>query len=190
MLFLSGPGQVLFYAASLGFLLQPVTKELIARRHAPRVRTRFNAASAVFAMLFVNVVVAAWLGYAQVGLLPDWTYYLGLALAILANAAYFWGHQSLGRYFSSMVVVYEGHQLVESGPYKFVRHPMYASVMLVSVGIGLMAQSWVALAYVVVVSAIVVAYRIRFEEEALISELGDRYISYSRRVKRLIPFIL
>ena len=67
---------------------------------------------------------------------------------------------------------------------------MTLAYMLVSVGIGLMAQSWVALAYVVVVAAVVVAYRIAVEEEALISELGERYVSYSRRVKRIIPFVL
>jgi protein-S-isoprenylcysteine O-methyltransferase Ste14 len=56
--------------------------------------------------------------------------------------------------------------------------------------VGLMAQSWAALAYIVIANAIIVAYRTSVEEKALISELGDQYISYTRRVKRLIPFIL
>ncbi len=190
MIFLSGPGQVVFYSVGLLFFLQPVTRQLIARRHMPPVKAKFNSASAVFLLLLVNLFVVAWLGYAGIGLLADWAYYLGLSLAILANATYFWGHQALGRYFSSMVVVYQGHQLVERGPYRFVRHPMYASILLGSIGVGLMAQSWVALAYIVIATASIVAYRTSVEEKALISELGEQYISYTRRVKRLIPFIL
>jgi len=155
----------------------------------PPVKARFNSASGVFLLLLVNLFVVAWFGYAEIGALTDWAYYLGLSLSILANATYFWGHQSLGRYFSSMVVVYQGHQLVEHGPYKFVRHPMYSSVLLGSIGVGLMAQSWAALGYIVIANAILVAYRTSVEEKALISELGEQYISYTRRVKRLIPFI-
>ncbi len=189
-IFLTVPGQIIFYVVGLLlFFLQPVTKQLIVRRHMPRVKARFNSASGVFLLLLVNLFVVAWFGYAEIGVLTDWAYYLGLSLSILANATYFWGHQSLGRYFSSMVVVYQGHQLVEHGPYRFVRHPMYSSVLLGSIGVGLMAQSWAALGYIVISNAILVAYRTSVEEKALISELGEQYISYTRRVKRLIPFI-
>ena len=190
MVFLSGAGQVVFYSVGLlGFFLQPVARQLIVRRHLPPVKAKFNGASAVFLLLLVNLFVVAWFGYAEIGLLADWAYYLGLSLAILANATYFWGAQSLGRYFSSMVVVYQGHQLVERGPYRFVRHPMYASILLGSIAMGLMSQSWAALAYSVIATAIIVAYRTSVEEKALVSELGEQYVSYTRRVKRLIPFI-
>ena len=189
MVFLSRPGQVVFYSVALLFFLQPVARQLIVRRRMPPVKAKFNSASAIFLLLLVYLFVVAWFGYAEIGLLADWAYYLGLSLAILANATYFWGLQSLGRYFSSMVVVYQGHQLVERGPYRFVRHPMYASILLGSIGMGLMSQSWAALAYSVIATAIIVAYRTSVEEKALVSELGEAYISYTRRVKRLIPFI-
>jgi len=189
MVFLSGPGQVVFYSVALLFFLQPVARQLIVRRRMPPVKAKFKGASAIFLLLLVYLFVVAWFGYAEIGLLADWAYYLGLSLAILANATYFWGAQSLGRYFSSMVVVYQGHQLVELGPYRFVRHPMYASTLLGSIGMGLMSQSWAALAYSVIATAIIVAYRTSVEEKALVSELGEQYVSYTRRVKRLIPFI-
>ena len=189
-IFLSVPGQIIFYAVSyLLFLIQPITKELIRLGRKPPIKAKFNSATTAFLMLWVNPLVAAWFGYAGIGLLSDWTYYLGLSLLVLGNATYFWGHQSLGHYFSGRVLVYQGHQLVERGPYKLVRHPMYTSVLLVSYGMGLMAQSLAALAYVAIASAIVVGYRISVEEKALISELGEQYILYSRRAKRLVPFI-
>src|SRR5712692_11910542 len=83
----------------------------------------------------------------------------------------------------------QDHQLVERGPFRFVRHPMYTGLILVYVGIGWAAQSWAAVVLVSLATAIFGSYRIPVEEKALISEFGEQYISYSKRVKRLIPFI-
>lgn len=78
---------------------------------------------------------------------------------------------------------------MERGPFRFVRHPMYTGLILVYVGIGLAAQSWAAVILTVVATVIFGAYRIPEEEKALISEFGEQYSAYARRVKRLIPFI-
>ena len=79
--------------------------------------------------------------------------------------------------------------MVERGPFRFVRHPMYTGLFLVYLGIGWAAQSWAAVVLVILATAIFGSYRIPVEEKALISEFGEQYISYSKRVKRLIPFI-
>ena len=67
---------------------------------------------------------------------------------------------------------------------------MYTGLFLVYVGIGWAAQSWGAVVLVSLATTIFGSYRIPVEEKALISEFGEQYISYSKRVKRLIPFIL
>src|SRR5260370_8772729 len=103
-IFLSVPGQIIFYVVGLLlFFLQPVTRQLIVRRHMPPVKARFNSASGVFLLLLVNLFVVALFGYAETGLLADWAYYLGLSLSILANATYFWVHQSLASFFPTML---------------------------------------------------------------------------------------
>ena len=135
------------------------------------------------------VLVSAWLSYAGVGLLSDWTYYLGLSLSIVGNMIWLWGHRTLGRNYSQELVIYQGHQLVERGPFRFVRHPMYTGLILVYLGIGWAVQSWAAVLFTLLPTAIFGAYRIPIEERALISEFGEQYVSYARRVKRLIPFI-
>ncbi len=78
---------------------------------------------------------------------------------------------------------------MERGPYRFVRHPMYTGLILVYVGIGWAAQSWAAVILTSLVTTKFAAYCIPDEEKALVSEFGEQYASYSRRVKRLIPFI-
>ena len=169
-------------------ILQPLAIFLMRRRNTPPVKTRFRNASTVGATVIL-IPVTLWFGYTSIGLLADWAYYLGFLLSVLGNGVYFSGYQTLGRNFSLEVVIYQGHQLVETGPYRFIRHPMYLALLLASVGLGLMAQSWTAVIVIVAVDAIAVWYRVRVEEKALLSEFGDQYRSYAKRVKRLIPFI-
>ncbi len=145
----------------------------------------------LFGSLFfwVFVLVSVLFSYAGIGILPDWTYYLGLSTSILGSVIWFWGHRTLGQYYSQAVVIYEGHQLVERGPYRFVRHPSYTGLLLVYLGIGLAAQSWAGEIVTLLGPLLFATYRIPLEEKALIKEFGEQYIAYSRRVKRLIPFI-
>jgi len=194
-IFLSGPGQIVFYAVFFSIFLCSHSLLILTRiRHAPSQKAKFGpgARSILVAgslFLWSLVLVSAWFGYTGIGVLPDWTYYLGLSLSLLGNLIWFWGYQTLGRYYSQAIVIYQGHHLVERGPYRFVRHPMYTGLILVYVGIGWAAQSWAAVVLTSLATTIFGAYRIPVEEKALTSEFGEQYASYSRRVKRLIPFI-
>jgi protein-S-isoprenylcysteine O-methyltransferase Ste14 len=188
-LFLSGFGQTVFYVVYLSILLfVPIAVASIRRAHAPTVKAKFGTRLAGL-WLISSIVISLWFGYSGIALLPDWTYFLGLPLSLLGIAIWLWGQQTLGQYFSSEVIIYQGHQLVERGPYKFVRHPMYTGGFLMSLGMGLAVQSWIATVVIAIAILLVIGYRISVEEKALISEFGEQYKSYSRRVKRLIPFI-
>lgn len=187
-IFLSPYGQIVFYSVLLVLVFQPLAVFLIRRNRTPPVKTRFRNASTVGATV-VLIPITLWFGYTSAGLLADWTFYIGFLVSILGNVVYFWGYQTLGHNFSLEVVIYRGHKLVERGPYRFIRHPMYTALILASIGLGLMAQSWTAIIFIAIVDFIALWYRIRVEEKALLSEFGDQYRSYSKRVKRLIPGI-
>jgi protein-S-isoprenylcysteine O-methyltransferase Ste14 len=101
-----------------------------------------------------------------------------------------WAVLVLGRYFSETVAVQEGQKVVDTGPYRYIRHPAYTGVLIVFLGIGLAIQSWGATLLLLVVFALAYGYRISVEEKALASELGDEYVRYMKGTKRLIPFIL
>ncbi len=194
-LFLSELGQLIFYGTYAGiFLVTHFLLILIRLRHSLPTKARFGSGAKsimLFGSLFfwVFVLVSVLFSYAGIGILPDWTYYLGLSTSILGSVIWFWGHRTLGRYYSQAVVIYEGHQLVERGPYRFVRHPSYTGLLLVYLGIGLAAQSWAGEIVTLLGPLLFATYRIPLEEKALIKEFGEQYIAYSRRVKRLIPFI-
>jgi protein-S-isoprenylcysteine O-methyltransferase Ste14 len=95
----------------------------------------------------------------------------------------------LGRFFTVNVAIAEDHQLIESGPYRWVRHPSYTGALLAFLGFGLSLGNWLALVVITVPISFAFAYRMNVEERALIGALGDRYASYARRRKRLVPFI-
>jgi protein-S-isoprenylcysteine O-methyltransferase Ste14 len=100
-----------------------------------------------------------------------------------------WSIFVLGRFFSPAVQTQRDQTVVETGPYRYVRHPSYTGALMIFVGLGLALQSWGAVLVLVLIFAIAYGYRIHVEEQNLISQLGDAYISYSRRTKRLIPYL-
>ena len=80
--------------------------------------------------------------------------------------------------------------VVDKGPYKLVRHPSYTGIVLILTGLGLTLQSWEAVLLILLVFGLTFGYRIYIEEKVLISNLGDEYIEYMKRTKRIIPYVL
>ncbi len=98
-----------------------------------------------------------------------------------------WAIVTLGRFFTVDVTIEKDHQLVEHGPFRWVRHPSYTGVLLAFVGFALTLRNWVAILVVLVPIFIAFLRRMRVEEEALSRALGDKYRDYIRRTKRLVP---
>lgn len=113
----------------------------------------------------------------------------GLLLIVGSALLVMWTHALLGRSFTVQVVVRDEQQIVEAGPYRWVRHPSYAFQMLGLVGFALVLCNWVSLAVLLVLPALAYGYRMQVEERALVEALGERYASYMRRTRRLVPFV-
>jgi len=114
---------------------------------------------------------------------PRW---LGVLLAGVGTLFIFWSGVALGRLYSPEVTVQEGHHLVTSGPYRFVRHPRYAGGIALILGMVLVFRSWVGLLVAVAFVAIL-GLRIRDEEALMRQEFGAEWDAYCRRSWRLIP---
>lgn len=100
-----------------------------------------------------------------------------------------WSIHTLGRFFTVDVMTSADQPVITSGPYRLLRHPSYAGLLLIFAGIGVLLANWLSLAALVVFSLIGLSYRIRIEEAALSSTLGDEYRTYAAGRKRLIPFL-
>jgi protein-S-isoprenylcysteine O-methyltransferase len=93
----------------------------------------------------------------------------------------------LGRFFTVNVAIAADHQLIDRGPYRYIRHPSYTGAMMAFLGLGLCLCNWGSLAVLLIPVFLVFARRIRVEEAALVAGLGDTYRHYMSRTKRLIP---
>jgi protein-S-isoprenylcysteine O-methyltransferase Ste14 len=106
----------------------------------------------------------------------------GLAFAL-------WARVTLGRNWSGIVTLKEGHELVEHGPYRFVRHPIYTGIltMFFATALALGHLSGFAGALLTFASFWI---KLRDEEKLMLRQFPDRYAAYRRRTKCIIPFVL
>ncbi|HEV2703665.1 MAG TPA: isoprenylcysteine carboxylmethyltransferase family protein [Steroidobacteraceae bacterium] len=111
----------------------------------------------------------------------------GLLLMVAGQLLRWWSIATLGRLFTINVAIRTDHRLIESGPYRFVRHPSYTAILVVHIGAGLCFGNVLSCLALLTPVVAAIANRIRIEEEVLCTALGPVYREYMRRTKRLIP---
>ncbi|HEV7866625.1 MAG TPA: isoprenylcysteine carboxylmethyltransferase family protein [Chthoniobacteraceae bacterium] len=95
---------------------------------------------------------------------------------------------ALGRFWSLHVEMREGHEFVQSGPFRWMRHPVYFSMILELLGTAFMLGSWRALAVASLIFIPTLIWRVRTEEEALITQFGPAYEAYRRSTGMIFPW--
>ncbi len=95
----------------------------------------------------------------------------------------------LGRFFTVNVAIASDHRVVDTGPYRYLRHPSYTGSLLAIAGFSLLLQNWAAFLVIFLPIFSVTLRRIHVEEAALLGAMGDGYRSHMLRTKRLIPLI-
>jgi protein-S-isoprenylcysteine O-methyltransferase Ste14 len=114
--------------------------------------------------------------------------YLGLALFVVGCLLRVAPVFVLGRRFSGLVAIQEGHELVTGGLYRVIRHPSYLGLLLGLFGWALVFRSAIGVLVSLLLLPPLVA-RMNSEEALLESEFGDHYAEYRRRTWRLVPFL-
>jgi protein-S-isoprenylcysteine O-methyltransferase Ste14 len=112
---------------------------------------------------------------------------IGIALIWLGLAVRVWSVMTLGESFSTFIQVGAEQRIVTRGPYRWVRHPSYAGLLLIAVGWGFGAGNWLSLMVCAVVPLLGLLPRIAVEETEMVRALGDQYRSYQRATHRLLP---
>ena len=107
---------------------------------------------------------------------------VGLVFAI-------WARVTLGRNWSGVVTLKEGHELVERGPYRFVRHPIYTGILTMFFATALARGHLSGFVGTVLMFASF-WIKLRDEEKLMLQQFPERYADYRRRAKRIIPFVL
>ncbi|RLF22591.1 MAG: hypothetical protein DRN15_03830 [Thermoprotei archaeon] len=120
--------------------------------------------------------------------LPHEIRWLGFIIGIPGLILLAWAHHTLDKYWSITIEFREEHKLVTSGPYRWIRHPIYTAHLIYFMSWMLVTANILFLVNYLLTAAIIVR-RMPREERALIERFGQEYISYMRRTGRLIPRI-
>ncbi|HZX63206.1 MAG TPA: isoprenylcysteine carboxylmethyltransferase family protein, partial [Bacteroidales bacterium] len=115
--------------------------------------------------------------------------YLGLILIILGMILRFISVWSLGRLFTVDITIRDNHKIKKDGVYRIIRHPSYSGSLLSFIGFGISLNNWISLIIISILLTIAMLYRIKIEERLLIDQFGFKYLDYTKRTYRLIPWI-
>lgn len=119
----------------------------------------------------------------------SWSFAGGAAITAIGLLFTVWARRHLGRNWSGTVTIKEDHELITTGPYAIVRHPIYTGLLLAFVGSALAIGEWRGvLAIVLALGSFL--FKLRVEERWMRERFGDAYRNYSRRVPALVPFLI
>jgi len=174
----------------LTYFLSEVILSLAKRSQAKVVSKDANS----LRVLWIAIGVGVWLSIQAQSLwpralLPSWCFEAGVALFVIGLFLRWYSIIHLGRFFTVDVAIAADHQLVDTGPYRFVRHPSYTGALLAFIGFGMVMRNWASVLLISGPIFFAFLYRIHVEERALLAALGDRYRAYGKKTKRLIPFV-
>lgn len=117
-------------------------------------------------------------------------FFIGIVIMLVGVILRAYAIRVLGRYFTQDVMIRPDQQVIQTGPYRYIRHPSYSGTLIVMLGIGIAMTNWLSLIVLMACAFIGHLYRVRVEEKALCEGIGQPYVDYMRRTKRFIPFIL
>jgi protein-S-isoprenylcysteine O-methyltransferase Ste14 len=113
----------------------------------------------------------------------------GLAILLAGTALRRHCWRMLGKHFTGNVRAAADQPVIETGAYRWVRHPSYTGGILMYLGTGLALTNWLSVIIIAGAGILAYWYRVRVEERALLNQIGPRYDDYMQRTKRFVPFI-
>ena len=144
------------------------------------------------AVIYSSIAIAVTMGSMGIGRVKGLSAAVplaGLAMMIAGIAIRWTAILTLRKYFTVNIVIQEGHKVIKSGIYRFVRHPSYSGALIAFWGMGLIFTNIFSLIVLVVPVTIGFIKRIKIEEAALLEAFGDEYEEYRKQSKKLFPGI-
>ena len=142
-------------------------------------------------LIAVGYLLSFSIGATKTGRIYHWdTFFaIGALLAIVGLIIRINAIVTLKQHFTYTVTAIEHHELIETGIYKYIRHPGYLGQIIIFIGISTSMSNWLSILLMLIPVLFGYIYRIRTEERFMAEQLGQKYIDYQKRTKRLIPLI-
>lgn len=119
---------------------------------------------------------------------PFWIKSIGLLISLASLALKFWAYKTLGKNWSEKIAIYETHQLVTTGPYRIIRHPVYSAYLLVFLG-GFLVNGNIIIILLGIIYFLINIFRCNQEEKELYFTFQESFLEYKKQVSKFFPKI-
>jgi len=143
-------------------------------------------AAAAFAGGMAWLINPAWMAWSHLPI-PAGLRWAGVTIAFCGGFSWVWALHHLGKNLTDTVITRRQAELVTTGPYRWVRHPFYSSLILVVFGVSLVTANAFIMLICGILWFVFLFPRTRIEERNLVQRFGDDYRAYMRRVGRFVP---
>ncbi len=146
-------------------------------------------------LLIITISTGYWLSFmmaaTKIGRIYHWNtfFVIGSIFAIIGLIIRVTSILTLKQQFTYTVTKIDNHELIETGIYKIIRHPGYLGQLIIFLGISTSLSNWLSVILMIVPVLLGYLNRIIVEEKFMIKQMGQKYIDYQNRTKRLIPMI-
>ena len=163
------------------------------RRSKSRVLTSSDKGSLwlLYGLITLGYALSFAIGATKIGRIYAWNTLFGIGMVIFVIGLLIRIHSilTLKQFFTYSVSKVENHKIIETGMYKFIRHPGYLGQLIIFLGISFSISNWFSILFMMLPVAIGYLYRISIEERFMSEQHGEDYRIYLARTKKIIPFL-
>jgi protein-S-isoprenylcysteine O-methyltransferase Ste14 len=145
----------------------------------------------LYGLITLGYALSFSIGATRIGRIYYWNTFfaIGMALFVIGFIIRIHSLLTLKQYFTYSVAKVENHKIIETGLYKFIRHPGYLGQLIIFIGISTAISNWISILVMMIPITLGYLNRIKVEERFMLEQLGGDYLNYQERTKRLIPMI-
>ena len=145
----------------------------------------------LYGLITLGYVLSFSIGATKIGRIYPWNTFfaIGMTLIAIGLTVRVRSILILKQFFTYSVARVENQKIIETGLYKFIRHPGYLGQLILFFGISISLSNWLSILLMMMPVTVGYLYRIEVEERFMLEEMGENYLDYRSRTKRIIPLI-
>lgn len=145
----------------------------------------------LYGLITAGYALSFAIGATRIGRMYGWNTFFAIGMAFfgIGFIIRIYSILTLKQYFTYSVAKVENHKIIETGLYKFIRHPGYLGQFIIFIGISISISNWLSILLMMIPVTLGYLYRIKVEEKFLLDQLGEDYKKYQERTKKIIPMV-